>query len=171
MAHILNPQPSGPNSAEDPTNNVWYTSSSINWWRCDGSTFLPRCRWPSCIFSFRLSGRVTPEQLCSYMQLFRSSQGTLESHCGVLQLGLATAQTLRHPGLPRWDACLAFERLLLQVCALLTCISHVLGGRVFKKRGSNHITVGTWSIMSLVQWWILIHMTRILAQNIQTKQC
>ncbi|XP_071395165.1 sec1 family domain-containing protein 2 [Centroberyx affinis] len=59
-------------------------------------------------------GRVTPEQLCSYTQLFRSSWGALESHCGVLQLGLATAQTLRHPGLPRWDACLAFERLLLQ---------------------------------------------------------
>ncbi|XP_010775634.1 sec1 family domain-containing protein 2 [Notothenia coriiceps] len=59
-------------------------------------------------------GRVTPEQLCSYMQLFKSSWGALESHCGVLQLGLATAQTLRHPGLPRWDACLAFERLLLQ---------------------------------------------------------
>ncbi|XP_073333218.1 sec1 family domain-containing protein 2 [Pagrus major] len=59
-------------------------------------------------------GRVTPEQLCSYMQLFRSSWGALESHCGVLQLGLATAQTLRHPSLPRWDACLAFERLLLQ---------------------------------------------------------
>lgn len=59
-------------------------------------------------------GRVTPEQLCSYMQLFRSSWGALESHCGVLQLGLATAQTLRHPDLPRWDTCLAFERLLLQ---------------------------------------------------------
>ncbi|XP_029285904.1 sec1 family domain-containing protein 2 isoform X2 [Cottoperca gobio] len=59
-------------------------------------------------------GRVTPEQLCSYIQLFRSSWGALESHCGVLQLGLATAQTLRHPSLLRWDACLAFERLLLQ---------------------------------------------------------
>ncbi|XP_039896396.1 sec1 family domain-containing protein 2 [Simochromis diagramma] len=59
-------------------------------------------------------GRVTPEQLCSYIQLFRSSRGALESHCGVLQLGLATAQTLRHPSLPRWDSCLAFERLLLQ---------------------------------------------------------
>ncbi|KAM7012441.1 sec1 family domain-containing protein 2 [Tautogolabrus adspersus] len=59
-------------------------------------------------------GRVTPEQLCSYVQLFRSSWGALESHCGVLQLGLATAQALRHPHLPRWDACLAFERLLLQ---------------------------------------------------------
>lgn len=67
-----------------------------------------------------LSGRVTPEQLCSYMQLFRRSWGALESHCGVLQLGLATAQTLRHPGLPRWDACLAFERLLLQVRTHLT---------------------------------------------------
>ncbi|XP_042339210.1 sec1 family domain-containing protein 2 [Plectropomus leopardus] len=59
-------------------------------------------------------GRVTPEQLCSYTQLFKNSWEALESHCGVLQLGLATAQTLRHPGLPRWDACLAFERLLLQ---------------------------------------------------------
>ncbi|XP_038572436.1 sec1 family domain-containing protein 2 [Micropterus salmoides] len=59
-------------------------------------------------------GRVTPEQLCSYTQLFRSSWGALESHCRVLQLVLATAQTLRHPSLPRWDACLAFERLLLQ---------------------------------------------------------
>ncbi|XP_061894354.1 sec1 family domain-containing protein 2 [Entelurus aequoreus] len=59
-------------------------------------------------------GRVTPEQLGSYAQLFRHNFGALESHCGVLQLGLATAQTLRHPLLPRWDACLAFERLLLQ---------------------------------------------------------
>ncbi|XP_061681801.1 sec1 family domain-containing protein 2 [Syngnathoides biaculeatus] len=59
-------------------------------------------------------GRVTPEQLCSYARLFRGEAGALESHCGVLQLGLATAQTLRHPLLPRWDACLAFERLLLQ---------------------------------------------------------
>lgn len=74
---------------------------------------------------FLLSGRVTPEQLCSYVQLFRSSQGTLESHCGVLQLSLATAHTLRHPSLPRWDACLAFERLLLQVRTHLTHIIHM----------------------------------------------
>ncbi|KAF6717239.1 Sec1 family domain-containing protein 2 [Oryzias melastigma] len=59
-------------------------------------------------------GRVTPEQLCSYIKLFRSSWESLQGHSGVLQLGLATAQTLRHPSLPRWDACLAFERLLLQ---------------------------------------------------------
>lgn len=72
------------------------------------------------VSSSLLSGRVTPEQLCSYIQLFRSSRGALESHCGVLQLGLATAQTLRHPSLPRWDSCLAFERLLLQVRAHLT---------------------------------------------------
>lgn len=79
----------------------------------------------NCMFFSPLSslpGRVTPEQLCSYMQLFRSSWGALESHCGVLQLGLATAQTLRHPCLARWDACLAFERLLLQVCTRLTHI-------------------------------------------------
>ncbi|XP_073789340.1 sec1 family domain-containing protein 2 isoform X1 [Danio rerio] len=59
-------------------------------------------------------GRVTAEQLCSYVQLFRDSWGALESHSGVLQLGLAAAQALRHPALQRWDACLAFERLLLQ---------------------------------------------------------
>ncbi|XP_056621181.1 sec1 family domain-containing protein 2 [Triplophysa dalaica] len=59
-------------------------------------------------------GRVTAEQLCSYVQLFRESWEALESHSGVLQLGLAAAQTLRHPTLSRWDACLAFERLLLQ---------------------------------------------------------
>ncbi|KAM4738924.1 sec1 family domain-containing protein 2 [Anableps anableps] len=59
-------------------------------------------------------GRVTPEHLCSYVKLFRSSWEALESHCGVLQLGLATAQMLRHPSLARWDSCLAFERLLLQ---------------------------------------------------------
>ncbi|XP_076873217.1 sec1 family domain-containing protein 2 [Brachyhypopomus gauderio] len=59
-------------------------------------------------------GRVTAEQLSSYVQLFRGSWGALESHCGVLQLGLATVQTLRHADLTRWDACLAFERLLLQ---------------------------------------------------------
>uniref|UniRef100_A0A3B4BUZ3 Sec1 family domain containing 2 n=1 Tax=Pygocentrus nattereri TaxID=42514 RepID=A0A3B4BUZ3_PYGNA len=59
-------------------------------------------------------GRVTAEQLSSYVQLFRGSWGAVESHCGVLQLGLATAHTLRHPALTHWDACLAFERLLLQ---------------------------------------------------------
>ncbi|KAK1796629.1 hypothetical protein P4O66_008931 [Electrophorus voltai] len=59
-------------------------------------------------------GRVTSEQLSSYAQLFRGSWGALQSHCGVLQLGLATAQTLRPAGLARWDACLAFEKLLLQ---------------------------------------------------------
>uniref|UniRef100_A0A4W5Q2B2 Sec1 family domain containing 2 n=1 Tax=Hucho hucho TaxID=62062 RepID=A0A4W5Q2B2_9TELE len=66
------------------------------------------------VLSLPLSGRVTPEQLYSYVQLFKSNWGALESHCGVIQLGLATAQTLHHPTLPRWDACLAFERLLLQ---------------------------------------------------------
>uniref|UniRef100_A0A6Q2XGY8 Sec1 family domain containing 2 n=1 Tax=Esox lucius TaxID=8010 RepID=A0A6Q2XGY8_ESOLU len=59
-------------------------------------------------------GRVTAEQLSSYVQLFRSNWEALERHCEVLQLALATAQTLRHPTLPRWDTCLALERLLLQ---------------------------------------------------------
>ncbi|XP_047657377.1 sec1 family domain-containing protein 2 [Tachysurus fulvidraco] len=59
-------------------------------------------------------GRVTGEQLSSYVQLFRDSWSALENHCGLLQLALGTAQTLRHPTLAQWDACLAFERLLLQ---------------------------------------------------------
>lgn len=67
------------------------------------------------MFFSLFSERVTAEQLCSYVQLFRDSWGALESHGGVLQLGLAAAQALRHPALPCWDACLAFERLLLQV--------------------------------------------------------
>ncbi|KAM9761557.1 sec1 family domain-containing protein 2 [Menidia menidia] len=60
------------------------------------------------------TAHVTPEQLRSDIRLFRSSWGALESNCGVLQLGLAAAQALRHPAMPRWDACLASERLLLQ---------------------------------------------------------
>uniref|UniRef100_A0A3B4VLR4 Sec1 family domain containing 2 n=1 Tax=Seriola dumerili TaxID=41447 RepID=A0A3B4VLR4_SERDU len=83
-------------------------------------------------------GRVTPEQLCSYMQLFRSSWGALESHCGVLQLGLAAAQTLRHPDLPRWDSCLAFERLLLQALGdsdFLTVLKQLLP--LMKPRGGG----------------------------------
>ncbi|KAK3542656.1 hypothetical protein QTP86_031894, partial [Hemibagrus guttatus] len=59
-------------------------------------------------------GRVTGEQLSSYVQLFRDSWSALENHCGLLQLALGTAQTLSHPSLAQWDACLAFERLLLQ---------------------------------------------------------
>ncbi|XP_066532983.1 sec1 family domain-containing protein 2 [Hoplias malabaricus] len=59
-------------------------------------------------------GRVTADQLSSYVQLFRGHWGAVENHSGVLQLGLATAQTLRHSALTRWDACLGFERLLLQ---------------------------------------------------------
>ncbi|XP_017311734.1 sec1 family domain-containing protein 2 [Ictalurus punctatus] len=59
-------------------------------------------------------GRVTGEQLSTYAQLFRDSWPALENHCGLLQLALGTAQTLRHPALTQWDACLAFERLLLQ---------------------------------------------------------
>lgn len=59
-------------------------------------------------------GRVTGEQLSAYAQLFRDSWPALENHCGLLQLALGTAQTLRNPALTQWDACLAFERLLLQ---------------------------------------------------------
>ncbi|XP_029443500.1 sec1 family domain-containing protein 2 isoform X2 [Rhinatrema bivittatum] len=59
-------------------------------------------------------GRVTPEQLNSYIQLFKKNTKALENHCGLLQLGLATAQTLKHPQFAKWDNFLAFERLLLQ---------------------------------------------------------
>ncbi|NXR32763.1 SCFD2 protein, partial [Zosterops hypoxanthus] len=59
-------------------------------------------------------GEVTPEQLSSYIQLFRNNLKALENHCGLLQLVLATVQTLKHPQTSKWDNFLAFERLLLQ---------------------------------------------------------
>lgn len=59
-------------------------------------------------------GRVTAEQLSSYVQLFKNNLQALENHCGLLQLGLATSQTLKHPNYAKWDNFLAFERLLLQ---------------------------------------------------------
>lgn len=59
-------------------------------------------------------GRVTAGQLTSYVQLFRNNLQALTSHCGLLQLGLATVQTLKHPHTAKWDNFLAFERLLLQ---------------------------------------------------------
>ncbi|XP_031430238.1 sec1 family domain-containing protein 2 [Clupea harengus] len=59
-------------------------------------------------------GRVTAQQISSYAQLFKGQTEAVENHAGVLQLALATAQTLRHPALTRWDASLAFQRLLLQ---------------------------------------------------------
>lgn len=61
------------------------------------------------------TGRATPEQLSSYIQLFRNNLKALENHCGLLQLVLATVQTLKHPQTSKWDNFLAFERLLLQV--------------------------------------------------------
>uniref|UniRef100_A0A8D0HQL7 Sec1 family domain-containing protein 2 n=1 Tax=Sphenodon punctatus TaxID=8508 RepID=A0A8D0HQL7_SPHPU len=60
-------------------------------------------------------GRVSPEQLISYIQLFKNNFKALENHCGLLQLALATVQTLKHPQYAKWDNFLAFERLLLQV--------------------------------------------------------
>ncbi|XP_036109271.1 sec1 family domain-containing protein 2 isoform X4 [Molossus molossus] len=59
-------------------------------------------------------GRVTPAQLTSYIQLFKNNLKALVNHCGLLQLGLATVQTLKHPQTAKWDNFLAFERLLLQ---------------------------------------------------------
>ncbi|XP_067843653.1 sec1 family domain-containing protein 2 isoform X2 [Heptranchias perlo] len=70
-------------------------------------------------------GRVTPEQLNSYVQLFKSNLKALENHCGLLQLTMATVQTLRHTCYSKWDNFLAFERLLLQT--LVDCdLSRVL---------------------------------------------
>ncbi|XP_067891480.1 sec1 family domain-containing protein 2 isoform X3 [Heterodontus francisci] len=59
-------------------------------------------------------GRVTPEQLNCYVQLFKSNLKALENHCGLLQLTMATVQTLGHACYSKWDNFLAFERLLLQ---------------------------------------------------------
>ncbi|XP_068134658.1 sec1 family domain-containing protein 2 [Hyperolius riggenbachi] len=59
-------------------------------------------------------GRVTPEQLRSYVMLFKKNQQALENHCGLLQLALATVQTLKHPECGKWDNFLAFERAVLQ---------------------------------------------------------
>lgn len=59
-------------------------------------------------------GRVTPGQLMSYIQLFKNNLNALTNHCGLLQLSMATAQTLKHPQTAKWDNFLAFERLLLQ---------------------------------------------------------
>ncbi|XP_060044047.1 sec1 family domain-containing protein 2 isoform X2 [Erinaceus europaeus] len=65
-------------------------------------------------------GRVTPAQLTSYIQLFKNNLRALVNHCGLLQLGLATVQTLKHPQTAKWDNFLAFERLLLQSIGELT---------------------------------------------------
>ncbi|XP_062899218.1 sec1 family domain-containing protein 2 isoform X1 [Mobula hypostoma] len=59
-------------------------------------------------------GRVTPEQLNSFVQLFKNNVKALENHCGLLQLTMATVQTLGHASYSKWDNFLAFERLLLQ---------------------------------------------------------
>ncbi|KAM4854588.1 sec1 family domain-containing protein 2 [Thomomys bottae] len=59
-------------------------------------------------------GRVTPGQLTSYIQLFKNNLKALVNHCGILQLGLAAVQTLKHPQTAKWDNFLACERLLLQ---------------------------------------------------------
>ncbi|XP_038647117.1 sec1 family domain-containing protein 2 [Scyliorhinus canicula] len=74
-------------------------------------------------------GRVTPEQLHSYVQLFKSNLKALENHCGLLQLTMATVQTLGHGCYSKWDNFLAFERLLLQTlgdCGLPPVLTQLL---------------------------------------------
>lgn len=80
------------------------------------SLFLPLPEESSLINYCVSLGRVTPGQLMSYIQLFKNNFKALVNHCGLLQLGLATVQTLKHPQTAKWDNFLAFERLLLQVC-------------------------------------------------------
>ncbi|XP_075923616.1 sec1 family domain-containing protein 2 isoform X2 [Petromyzon marinus] len=58
-------------------------------------------------------GKVTGEQLESYARAF--PRGDAGGHAALLQLVLATAQTLEHPAGARRDALLASERLLLQI--------------------------------------------------------
>ncbi|XP_078456980.1 sec1 family domain-containing protein 2 [Lampetra planeri] len=57
-------------------------------------------------------GKVTGEQLESYVCAFPRDAG---GHAALLQLVLATAQTLEHPAGARRDALLASEKLLLQI--------------------------------------------------------
>ncbi|KAM5192136.1 sec1 family domain-containing protein 2 isoform 2-T2 [Mantella aurantiaca] len=59
-------------------------------------------------------GRVTPEQIRSYIILFKENQDALENHCGLLQLACAAVQTLKNPQCAKWDSFLAFERAILQ---------------------------------------------------------
>ncbi|XP_026555679.1 sec1 family domain-containing protein 2 [Pseudonaja textilis] len=59
-------------------------------------------------------GRVTPEQLHSYIQLFKKKFDALKNHCGLLQIALAVVQTLKDPQNAKWDNFLAFERLFVQ---------------------------------------------------------
>ncbi|XP_026539673.1 sec1 family domain-containing protein 2-like [Notechis scutatus] len=59
-------------------------------------------------------GRVTPEQLHSYIQLFKKKFDALKNHCGLLQISLAVVQTLKDPQNAKWDNFLAFERLFVQ---------------------------------------------------------
>ncbi|XP_039218807.1 sec1 family domain-containing protein 2 [Crotalus tigris] len=59
-------------------------------------------------------GRVTPDQLHTYIQLFKKKIDALENHCGLLQIALAVVQTLKDPQNAKWDNFLAFERLFVQ---------------------------------------------------------
>ncbi|XP_069780766.1 sec1 family domain-containing protein 2 [Narcine bancroftii] len=73
-------------------------------------------------------GRVTPEQLNSYIQLFKTNLKALENHSGLLQLTMATVQTLGHTCYSKWDNFLAFEKLLLQTLedSDLSCVLNQL---------------------------------------------
>uniref|UniRef100_A0A8C4R6Y4 Sec1 family domain-containing protein 2 n=1 Tax=Eptatretus burgeri TaxID=7764 RepID=A0A8C4R6Y4_EPTBU len=59
-------------------------------------------------------GKVTADQLESYVRAFRSDWDLCVSHAGLLQLGLATVQALRSPLASHRDTLLGAEKLLLQ---------------------------------------------------------
>ncbi|XP_015975071.1 sec1 family domain-containing protein 2 isoform X1 [Rousettus aegyptiacus] len=101
-------------------------------------------------------GRVTPGQLMSYIQLFKNNFKALVNHCGLLQLGLATVQTLKHPQTAKWDNFLAFERLLLQSIGDST-ISIVLNQLLPMIKPSNQRTNDDYSSEELLILLIYIY--------------
>ncbi|XP_039701125.1 sec1 family domain-containing protein 2 isoform X1 [Pteropus medius] len=101
-------------------------------------------------------GRVTPGQLMSYIQLFKNNFKALVNHCGLLQLGLATVQTLKHPQTAKWDNFLAFERLLLQSIGEST-ISIVLNQLLPMIKPSNQRTNDDYSSEELLILLIYIY--------------
>ncbi|XP_008046750.1 sec1 family domain-containing protein 2 [Carlito syrichta] len=93
-------------------------------------------------------GRVTPAQLTSYVQLFRSNLRALRSHCGLLQLGLATAQTLKHPQTAKWDNLLAVERLLLQTPECCSTHSLCVIQAVLVVLDCSGVLTSTWTALA-----------------------
>ncbi|KAM6221380.1 sec1 family domain-containing protein 2 [Rhynchocyon petersi] len=101
-------------------------------------------------------GRVTPGQLTSYIQLFKNNHKALMNHCGLLQLGLATVQTLKQLQTAKWDNFLAFERLLLQSIGE-SSMSVVLNQLLLMIKPSNQRTSDDYSPEELLILLIYIY--------------